>query len=45
MNGLVIEIKNTSGKWLINGKQYIECSTQEQAFFNEFIKHMNYGVN
>lgn len=43
MKGLVIEILNTSGKWLINGKQYNECTEIEKDFFNDFIKHMNYG--
>lgn len=43
MNGLKIHIILVSGKWLINGKQYTECTQVEQVFFNDFIKHMNYG--
>lgn len=38
MNGLIIEIKNTAGKWLINGKRYIECSFIEQKYFDNFIR-------
>ncbi len=45
MNGLSIEIKNISGKWLINGKQYRDCNSLVQSFFDEFIKEMNYGDN
>lgn len=37
-----IEIKNTNGKWLINGKPYNECTFCEQQFFNEFIKSFKY---
>ena len=43
MKGLSIVIKNTSGKWLINGKQYKDCNSLKQSFFDKFIKEMNYG--
>jgi len=43
MTGLVIEIKNTGGKWLINGKQYAECTSAEKQYFDQFTKHMKNG--
>ncbi len=41
--GLNIDVKLSAGRWLINDKQYINYSHTEQTFFDEFIKHMNYG--
>lgn len=32
-----IEIELTSGKWLINGKQYKDLSGVERMFFDEFL--------
>lgn len=40
MKGLVIEIKNTGGKWLINGKQYKDCNIDEQRYFDQFTQHI-----
>lgn len=43
MKGLTFDIKQTSGKWLINGKQYADCNLYEKRFFDDFLKHMHYG--
>lgn len=39
---MTIEIKNTGGKWLINGKPYNECTYTEQRYFIEFINSLKY---
>ena len=39
---LTIEIKQTNGKWLINGKQYKDCTFAEQKFFHEFLNSFKY---
>lgn len=39
--GLIIEIKNTAGKRLINDKQYIKCTRLEQMYFEQFLKYNN----
>lgn len=32
-----ITIDKPFGKWLINGKKYLECSFNERKYFNLFI--------
>lgn len=39
---MTIEIKQTEGKWLINGKMFTECNYAEQRFFVEFINSFKY---
>ena len=34
---LKIEITQENSYFLINGKKYVDCSPQEQDFFNKFI--------
>lgn len=35
-----IELKQSSGRWLINNKTYALCSEKEKKFFDEFIKEI-----
>lgn len=37
-----IEIKQSNGIWLINGKTYKDATLCEQRYFLEFCKAMNY---
>ena len=39
---MTIEIKQTEGKWLINGKMYEFCNDEEKKFFIEFINSFKY---
>lgn len=38
---LKIDLRLKNGFWLINGKNYIDCSLEEKNFFDEFIKNVN----
>lgn len=40
---MVIEIKKTDGKWLVNGKKYTDLCGAEKQFFDEFIETMKYN--
>lgn len=40
---MVIEIKKTDGKWLVNGKLYADLIGAEKQFFDEFITEMKYN--
>ena len=37
---MIIEIKRTNGRWLINGKPYSEINDEEKEFFDSFIIFM-----
>lgn len=37
-----IIIERVNGKWLINGKSYIDLNDEEKQFFDEFILAMKY---
>lgn len=39
MNGLIIEIKNTAGKWTVNNKHCKDWSNIEKKYFDNFIRH------
>lgn len=39
---MTIEIKQTEGKWFINGKMYKDCTFCEQRFFIEFLNSFRY---
>ena len=39
---MIVEIKQTNGKCLINGKPYNECTFCEQRFFIEFLNSFRY---
>lgn len=34
-----MKIENLNGVWLLNGKTYAACDTDEKEFFNSFFKY------
>jgi len=45
MQGLKIKIQNTDGRWLINDKEYTQCTVLERRYFDNFIKHNKQLLN
>jgi len=37
-----IVINRKDGKWLVNGKQYVDLAGEEKQFFDEFILAMRW---
>jgi len=40
-----LEITQSNGTFLINGKKYANCNDQEQNFFNDFVKSARDQIN
>lgn len=40
MQGMVMIIEHTQGRWLVNGKKVHELNVMEKRFMNEFFKNI-----